>query len=177
MIEPPRPKTQGMSSHQSTNMGKDEWLTPPEIIKALGPFDLDPCAPVPSKRPWPTAKQHFDMTTNGLIQPWTGRVWCNPPYGLHIGRWLGRCVEHGNAIVLIFARVETEAWFKHIWPKADAVFFFHGRLAFHHAPSGARSEWTGGAPSALVAYGATNVRAIRAALIAGHIKGKLIELS
>ena len=32
--------------------GKDEWLTPPEIIKALGTFDLDPCAS--TTRSWPT---------------------------------------------------------------------------------------------------------------------------
>jgi hypothetical protein len=35
MINPSNPKTR-----------KDEWLTPPEIIRALGPFNLDPCAPV-----------------------------------------------------------------------------------------------------------------------------------
>ena len=29
------------------------------------------------------AKQHYDKTMNGLSQPWFGRVWCNPPYGLH----------------------------------------------------------------------------------------------
>jgi len=43
----------GIGSHQSAAMMKDEWLTPPDIIKALGPFDLDPCAPI--VRPWPTA--------------------------------------------------------------------------------------------------------------------------
>jgi hypothetical protein len=26
-------------------MQKDEWLTPPEILKALGRFELDLCAP------------------------------------------------------------------------------------------------------------------------------------
>lgn len=40
--------------------GKDEWLTPPEIIKALGPFDLDPCAPI--NRPWSTVTQHYTIT-------------------------------------------------------------------------------------------------------------------
>lgn len=60
-------------------MGKDEWLTPPEIIKALGQFDLDPCAPV--VRPWDTAERHYSIKDNGLMLPWSGRVWCNPPYG------------------------------------------------------------------------------------------------
>ena len=38
-------------------VGKDEWLTPPEITTDLGPFDLDPCSPI--KRPWPTAENHY----------------------------------------------------------------------------------------------------------------------
>ena len=29
-------------------MKNDEWLTPPHVLQALGPFDLDPCAPVMS---------------------------------------------------------------------------------------------------------------------------------
>lgn len=34
-----------LSGHQRPNAGlSDDWLTPPEIIEALGPFDLDPCA-------------------------------------------------------------------------------------------------------------------------------------
>jgi len=35
----------GIGSHQSARMMKSEWLTPPEIIQALGPFNLDPRAP------------------------------------------------------------------------------------------------------------------------------------
>ncbi len=31
-----------MGSHQSTAMKTDNWLTPPEIISALGVFDTDP---------------------------------------------------------------------------------------------------------------------------------------
>lgn len=69
----------GMGSHQSAIMGKDEWLTDPKILRALGPFDLDPCAPV--SRPWEMAKKHYTKHDNGLLQPWEGRVWCN----LHMG--------------------------------------------------------------------------------------------
>ncbi len=166
----------GMSSHQSTAAQTDEWLTPPEIIKALGPFDLDPCAPVPARRPWPTAAKHYDLHDNGLLKPWNGRVWCNPPYGLNIGKWLGRCAEHKDALVLIFARVETDAWHKHIWNQADAVFFFRGRIAFHQAPDGRKARFTGGAPSALIAYGQNNFGALWRAKNAGAIEGKLLEL-
>ena len=142
---------------------------PPHILKALGEFDLDPCAPVPEKRPWPTAREHYDITHNGLIKPWVGRVWCNPPYENDIaGKFLARMAEHGNGIVLIFARTETANWFNHIWPKADAVLFLKGRLTFHHA-SGEPADNSGGAPSALVAYGADNVTALKVSQLAGHL--------
>ena len=34
------------TSFDRSKTGKDEWLTPLEIIRALGEFDLDPCSPV-----------------------------------------------------------------------------------------------------------------------------------
>ena len=60
-----------------TETGKDEWLTPPELVSALGKFDLDPCSPI--NRPWDTAKKHYTILDDGLTQPWDGKVWCNPP--------------------------------------------------------------------------------------------------
>jgi len=64
----------------NTNTDNEEqWLTPPDIIKSLGEFDLDPCAPEENVRPWSTAKNHFTKSVNGLNQKWEGRVWCNPP--------------------------------------------------------------------------------------------------
>lgn len=62
----------GLSSHQSARMKNDEWLTPPEILRALGPFDLDPCAPV--IRPWETAATHYTVEDDGLSKPWVGRA-------------------------------------------------------------------------------------------------------
>ena len=79
-----------MGGHQSAAMLKDEWLTPPAIIQALGEFDLDPCAPSDARRPWDTAQRHFCVEQNGLAQEWNGRVWLNPPYGLEAARWLER---------------------------------------------------------------------------------------
>ena len=58
--------------------GKNQWLTPPELLAKLGQFDLDPCAPI--NRPWPTATQHYTIEDDGLKQPWFGRCWVNPPY-------------------------------------------------------------------------------------------------
>ncbi len=140
-----------MGGHHSAAMGKDEWLTPPGIIEALGPFDLDPCAPV--NRPWNTAAKHYTILDDGLSKPWEGRVWCNPPYGLEADRWLARMADHNNGIALIFARTETEMFFERVWKRADAVLFLRGRLYFHHV-NGDRAKANAGAPSVLVAYGA-----------------------
>lgn len=53
------------SSFDRATEGKNEWLTPPDIIKALGPFDLDPCTPAAQFRPWPTAVNHYSFEDNG----------------------------------------------------------------------------------------------------------------
>lgn len=158
-----------IGGHHSPVALKDEWLTPPAILEALGPFDLDPCAAV--NQPWQTARRHYTVEDNGLAQPWDGRVWCNPPYGLAAAQWLALCAHHGNAIALIFARTETRMFFDHVWAKADALLFLEGRLHFHHI-DGSRAKANSGAPSVLVAYGKNNV----AALITSGIPGRLIHL-
>lgn len=147
----------GMGGHQSAQMLKDEWLTPPEIVRELGMFDLDPCSPI--NRPWNTAEKHYTILDNGLNQTWHGRVWLNPPYGREAAAWLDRLSSHGNGIALIFARTETEMFFEHVWSKADALLFFKGRLHFHHV-DGSRANANAGAPSVLIAYGTENVKAL-----------------
>lgn len=142
--------TTAIGGHQSSRMKNDEWLTPPYIIKALGMFDLDPCSPV--HRPWDTAKQHYTIHDNGLVQPWKGRVWLNPPYGLQASHWLKRLAAHGNGIALVFARTETSMFFEHVWGEASALLFLQGRLHFHYV-DGRRAAANSGAPSVLIAYG------------------------
>lgn len=151
-------RVQGMGGHQSARMLKDEWLTPPEIITGLGEFDLDPCSPI--NRPWDTAREHYNVTDNGLEKEWFGRVWLNPPYGLEASNWLDKLARHGDGIALIFARTETRMFFKYVWGKADAVLFFEGRLFFHHV-NGEKAKANAGAPSVLIAYGSHNVDALK----------------
>lgn len=150
-------------------MIKDEWLTPPHLLQRLGPFDLDPCAPV--GRPWDMARAHYTVMDDGLAQPWTGLVWCNPPYGKAAASWLARCAEHGQALALIFARTETEMFFEHVWRKASALLFIRGRIHFHHV-DGTRAAANSGAPSVLVAYGDKAVERIKR----GGIDGRLVIL-
>ncbi len=158
-----------MGSHQSARMVTDVWLTPPGILRALGDFDLDPCAPI--TRPWDMAKQHYTILDDGLRQNWNGRVWCNPPYGQEAAKWLDKLAAHGNGIALIFARTETKMFFDHVWNKADALLFIEGRLHFHH-PDGRQARANSGAPSVLIAYGDNNVKALEDS----GIKGKIIYL-
>ena len=151
-----------------------EWLTPLALINALGPFDLDPCAPTPETRPWATAFNHYCIRDNGLVQPWDGFVWCNPPYGGETFDWLRRLHAHGNGIGLIFARTETKGFHDVIWNKADAIFFFKGRLKFCYISG--EEAGTSNAPSCLVAYGPKAVQSISSAQKNGLIVGKLILL-
>lgn len=146
-----------LSGHQSARMQNDEWLTPPEIVHACGPFDLDPCAPI--VRPWDTAARHFTVEDDGLAQSWDGRVWCNPPFGREAVKWLRRMADHGNGIALIPARTETAMFYETVWGRADAVLFIQGRPHFHYV-DGRRAPFNSGAPICLVGYGLSNVVAL-----------------
>jgi hypothetical protein len=153
--------------HEAPYQGEsDIWLTPRHVIEAVGPFDLDPCA-APRPRPWDTAAKHYDITQgeNGLLLPWSGCVWCNPPYGPEVGRWMNRLSLHGDGIALVYARVETVAWQDEIWPACEGVLFLRGRLTFYK-PDG--TPGTGArAPSALVAFGAASLERLARCSLAG----------
>jgi hypothetical protein len=77
---------------------------------------------------------------------------------------------HGNGIMLLFARTETDTWQKDIFPYADATLFLAGRVRFYR-PTGERGK-SGTAPSVLLAYGRENVEALRNAGIAGALYPK-----
>lgn len=137
-----------LSGHQSAKMKNDEWLTPPEILKPLGDFDLDPCSPI--NRPWTTASKHLTKLDDGLSKGWFGRVWLNPPFGQN-REWIRMMEAHGNGIMLLAARTETQNWFDYIWNCASAICFIRGRPHFHYV-DGTRAAFNSGAPICLVAY-------------------------
>lgn len=149
-------------AHDRTT-GKEDWLTPPHILRVLGQFDLDPCAPI--DRPWDTAKLHYTLADNGLNKPWRGRVWLNPPYGNQMDKWMGRLAQHGDGIALIFARTETGSFFPWVWDYATAILFIKGRLRFWTKEG--REGGSAGAPSVLVAYGEFNAAMLRSCGIEG----------
>lgn len=147
------------------------WLTPPEIIEALGPFDLDPCA-APSPRPWPTAARHIELPEDGLSAEWIGRVWCNPPFGDQTWAWLERMAEHDNGVALAFARTETVGFHRWVWNRATAVMFLKARPHFHY-PDGGRAKGNSGGPICLIAYGEDNAYALHRSGLAGAIVATL----
>src|SRR6185369_15215552 len=104
---------------------------PPAILRALGEFDLDPCAAI--AQPYQTAKRMLTIHDDGLRHDWHGRVWLNPPYGKFAEVWLDRLAEHGDGIALIFARTDTKTFQRAVFGKASAILFIEGRLHFHNA--------------------------------------------
>jgi hypothetical protein len=159
----PAPLKPGAFGFEKAREGDtNDWLTPPRLVRRLGEFDLDPCACV--GQPWPLAKRSYAPPRNGLLLPWEGRVWCNPPYGPHVEDWAKRMGAHRNGILLIFSRTETQAW-RWVWQTGDAFLFPEGRVSFYR-PDGKRAS-SGTAPSALIAYGEANVEALRSCGIKG----------
>lgn len=158
------PVRRAMGSHQSASGGSDEWLTPKHILDALGPFDLDPCAPI--TRPWPTAARHLTIEDDGLAHPWEGRVWCNPPYA-RLRRWIAKLMLHRNGTALIFARTETRTWQDIVWPQSSGILFLAGRVRFATI-DGKPAPFTSGAPSALVAFGARDAEILEACVLDGR---------
>lgn len=70
---------------------------------------------------------------DGLAQLWRGRVWCNPPYGRNIGRWVRQGFESAQAgaavVMLLPARTDTR-WFHDYVMHANRIVFLKGRLHF-----------------------------------------------
>ncbi len=159
--------TTTIGGHQSARMGSAVWLTPRWILDALGVFDLDPCA-APDPDVWPTARHHICPPQDGLTEPWTDRVWLNPPYNRHAEAWIARLAAHGQGTALLFARTDT-AWFADNvldHPNATALLFLRGRVRFVR-PVTLDAPDNGGAPSVLVAYGPADAARLKASGLRG----------
>lgn len=154
------------TSFQKTT-ASDEWQSPPEIVNALGKFDLDPCATERSAK----APAFFTKEQDGLKQDWFGRVWCNPPYSQPaLYRFCEKMAEHGNGILLIFARTGNKVWQEIIFPKATAILFLRKRIQF--IDNQGHRGGSAGCDSALVAFGKENAEALQRC----GIEGSIIEL-
>lgn len=171
-------------THEAPVAASVEWYTPAWIFEALLAaggeqlrFDLDPCHPG-DRLPWVPADRVYTEADDGLVQPWRGRVWLNPPYGRETVRWLAKMHDHRNGIALVFARTDTD-WFHRYVTEANGVLFLNQRIQFvDHTgkPRPTLDKRTGkmkvgspGVGSMLVAWG----RECRAALIHAALDGAL----
>ncbi len=135
----------------------DDWYTPPAIFTALGiDFDLDPAAP-PGGVPWVPAKEFYTEADDGLLQPWSGRVWLNPPYSAP-ALWLERFRDHDDGVALVAADTSTAAT-QGLLASAQGVCFIRHRLRFVRFD--ASVETSARFPSLLVGYGSVGGAAVR----------------
>ena len=74
----------------------DNWATPQGFFDQLNArfgFTLDPCADDQNHK----CDRYFTRHDDGLTQDWGGNiVFCNPPYGREIGKWVKKCYDESK---------------------------------------------------------------------------------
>lgn len=120
----------------------DLWSTPQDFFDELNAefnFTLDPCATRENAK----CARFFTVEDDGLKQDWQGEtVFCNPPYGREIGKWVKKCYEESKkpgttVVMLIPARTDTSYFHDYIYGKAREIRFIRGRLKFGDAKNSA----------------------------------------
>ena len=117
-----------MSSHSN------EWVTPDALFQELNSefgFTLDVAATIENRK----TEKYYDKNQDGLLQSWDtdGAVWCNPPYGREIGKWVKKAYEESKrnvVVMLIPARTDTSYWHDYIFPYAKEIRYLRGRIKF-----------------------------------------------
>ena len=115
----------------------EEWSTTQDVFDKLNEefsFTLDPCANDTNHK----CKKYFTKTENGLLQNWDDEiVFCNPPYGREIGKWVKKAAESKATVVMLLpARTDTKWFHDYIYEKAE-IRFIKGRLKFGEAQNSA----------------------------------------
>jgi hypothetical protein len=122
-----------MAEHENSIGASDDWHTPPEIFAALGlRFDLDPCAPINQAHYFVPADEIYTKADDGLVQPWRGLVFVNPPFGGRRGHvpWLKKFFNHGNGILICRAYTSCDWFHEHVVPHAQTLLFPRGKTKF-----------------------------------------------
>lgn len=113
----------------------DEWATSQALfdkINSIFHFTLDVCADSNNAK----CKKYFTKEQDGLTQDWGSEiVWCNPPYGREIGKWVEACACHPRcSVMLLPARTDTKWFHEWIYGNNNAeLYFIKGRLRFGKA--------------------------------------------
>ena len=138
LVVPPTP-------HVSNNSGENEWYTPREIVEAarrcMGGIDLDPASSLEAQKNV-CADRFFTIETDGLSQPWAGRIWMNPPYERKlVDSFVTKLVSERaveQAVVLVNNATETD-WGQTLLAASHAVCFPEKRIRFL-SPDGERGS-------------------------------------
>jgi phage N-6-adenine-methyltransferase len=100
------------------------------VSEEFGAFDLDVAAAPHNAK----CSRYYTIDDDGLTQPWTGNVWCNPPYS-NIGAWVDKAwqesgQEFGRRIVMLLPanRTEQKWWQDRVEPFRDQGPFFRVRF-------------------------------------------------
>lgn len=112
---------------------KSDWETPKELFDELNKefhFTLDACAIKGNAK----CERFYSPEQNGLLQKWEGRVWCNPPYGREVYKWVQKADESAEegaiVVMLLAARTDTKWFHDFIVKKKREVRFIRGRIKF-----------------------------------------------
>jgi phage N-6-adenine-methyltransferase len=126
-------------NHRAEGTGDNEWFTPPEYVDAardvLGEIDLDPATHEIAQKTV-QALDYFTASDDGLVQPWHGRVWLNPPYVQPlIAQFVTKLVTEVSArrveqAILLTHNYTDTAWFHEAESAADLLCFTRGRIKF-----------------------------------------------
>lgn len=109
----------------------DNWATPQLFFDELNKefnFTMDVCADNDNAK----CHKYFTKEQDGLRQDWCNQnVWCNPPYGREIGKWVKKASETqgGVVVMLLPARTDTQYFHQYIYGKSE-IRFIKGRLKF-----------------------------------------------
>ena len=118
----------------------DLWETPQKFFDKLDAefhFSLDVCA-VPDNA---KCAAYYTPEQDGLSQPWTGVVWCNPPDGRDVCKWVEKAHYSTNkgitTVMLLPARTDTKWFHNYIVAPRHEIRFVRGRLKFGGAKNSA----------------------------------------
>lgn len=141
-----------------------EWYTPPEIFVGIPlAFDLDPASPM--NGPVTPCKRFLTLADDGLMSPWNGHVWLNPPYDRRMVNWIGRMNRHNDGIALLLARTDTTWWHG---MSATTFLFLRSRVRFI-SPDPKKQKGSPTAPSVLVAWGTACEDALAKSTLSGML--------
>lgn len=133
-MEPPAGQARAIFSSDSV-----EWETPWPLFRFIsndfGPFTFDPAATRENAKT--TNYLTEGDAQHGLVAPWHGSVWLNPPYGKTLGAWVEKArneakvlPRHASVTALLPVRADTRWWHEHVLGVADWIGFIQGRICF-----------------------------------------------